>query len=152
MQIQGLDKRAKNFVALGNLLLIPFVLLFLNSLPVAQVTCMPFSNAIDPSDDGIRSCVFVSSTCRSPPYPSSRPVPCGNPVAVLRGCTILPVQQLQRQWRWCLNVCGGLSGCRGQGRVTLVEVAGIKCNGQGAQGQRGPNIIKALTPPANGVI
>ena len=29
--------------------------------------------------------------------------------------------------------------------------AGIKCNGEGAQGQRAPNIIKALTPPANGV-
>ena len=28
---------------------------------------------------------------------------------------------------------------------------GIKCNGEGAQGQRAPNIIKALTPPANGV-
>ena len=28
---------------------------------------------------------------------------------------------------------------------------GIKCNGEGAQGQRGPNIIKALTPPPNGV-
>ena len=30
--------------------------------------------------------------------------------------------------------------------------AGIKCNGEGAQGQRAPDIIKALTPPANGVI
>jgi len=45
-EIQGLDKRAKNFVALGNLLLLPFVFLFLNSLPVAQVTCTLFINAI----------------------------------------------------------------------------------------------------------
>lgn len=77
---KGLDKRAKNFVALGNLLLIPFVLLFLNSLPVAQ---------------SFEAAQFYLS-----------------------------------------------NNCSANG--------GIKCNGQGAQGQRGPNIIKALTPPANG--
>lgn len=32
---KGLDSRAKNWVTLGNLALLPFILLFLNSLPVA---------------------------------------------------------------------------------------------------------------------
>jgi len=29
-------------------------------------------------------------------------------------------------------------------------IGGIKCNGEGAQGQKLPNIMKALTPPKNG--
>jgi hypothetical protein len=33
---QGLDSRAKNLVTLGNLLLLPLVILFLNSLPWQQ--------------------------------------------------------------------------------------------------------------------
>ena len=41
-------------------------------------------------------------------------------------------------------VPGDLTCMRGQ------AIGGIKCNGEGAQGQKLPNIMKALTPPKNG--
>ena len=77
---KGLDSKAKLLVTLGNLALLPFVLLFINSLPVKE---------------SFMSAQFYLS-----------------------------------------------NNCQANG--------GIKCNGVGAQGQGGPNIMKALTPPANG--
>ena len=75
---KGLDSKAKLLVTLGNLALLPFVLLFINSLPVKE---------------SFMSAQFTSNNCQAN--------------------------------------------------------GGIKCNGVGAQGG-GPNIMKALTPSANG--